>query len=163
MYRLRAPKNLTSELRALPSRFFILRMCPLFSRGRFFVRPQNALSFFFFETLIFVSPRFSRGRFFPFFFFEIVICVIKLSRFFFSPFPHPTLVNCYSCCHFTHLLVLRVLCYAILNSWHQIQIFPPVPCPVNGDWGVGWGCMKMDCVWGMNKLLLYLKKGKWFV
>ena len=68
IYRLRAPKNLTSELRALPSCFFILRMCPLFSRERFFVRPQNALSFYFFETLIFVSPLFSRGRFFPFFF-----------------------------------------------------------------------------------------------
>ena len=64
IYRLRAPKNLTPKLRALPSRFFLLRICPLFSRGSFFVRPQNALSFFFLS----VSPLFSRGRFFPFFF-----------------------------------------------------------------------------------------------
>ena len=96
LYRLRASKNWITKLRAMPSRFFILRMCPLFSRGRFFVRPQNALSFFFFGVW---ALFFLEGAFFDFFSSKLWFVRFMLSyllSMFFSvqSLARPTFVNC---------------------------------------------------------------------
>ena len=111
IYRLRAPKNLTPKLRALPSRFFFWECALFFLEGAFLCALKTPSRFFFWVWALF----FLEGAFFRFFFnCDLSDSCYVLSMFFSVQSHVQPLLIVYSCLLFFHFIYLLVIVVALV-------------------------------------------------